>query len=228
MPFLRVVRLLFLILCLMILSLVSAQEIPDLDATYDDDDETFVFDYPSHWELSESADGYGVDLVGVVDDVTVSLSIESVPPDLLTESLDDEEATIFDTWATAYALEDYDYIVLDDRDAIIGTVGTDSNPITVIIIETYYTPFLYRYAVIFAVIDAPEGDETAQDTILAIASTVIERDAEPVLVAPAGLGGIISGNSESEAPQNTLRNLTGDEPDTDDNDDNDDDDDDEA
>ncbi|MEL7435677.1 MAG: hypothetical protein AAFN11_17145, partial [Chloroflexota bacterium] len=58
----------------------------------------------------------------------------------------------------------------------------------------------------------------------AIASTVIERDAEPVLVAPTGLGGIISGNSESEAPQNTLRSLTGDESDTDDNDDNDDDD----
>lgn len=154
--------------------------------------------------------------------MTVSLSIESVPPDLLTEPPDDEEATIFDTWATAYDLEDYDYIVLDDRDAIIGTVGTDSNPITVIIIETYYTPFLYRYAVIFAVTDASQDDETAQDTILAIASTVIERDAEPVLVAPPGLGGIISGNSESEAPQNTLRSLTGDEPDTDDNDANDD------
>lgn len=222
MPSSRAVHLVALLLCLLAPSIVSGQDTPDLNATHDDN-ETFIFDYPADWELTNSPDSFGVELTGTVDDVTVTLSLESVPLDLLQPAdLGLGDDATFPMLAEVYSLDDYDTVLIDDRNAIFGTVGSDENPITVLILRTTYDTSLDHYVAFFIVTDADNGYEIAEDIILAIASTVIERDAEPVLVAPTGLGGIMSDDDTSATPVNSIRALAGDASEDDDEADDDD------
>lgn len=202
----HIIWLLYLTIFAFLPSIISnAQTDFDLDARYDDD-ESFVFAYPSSWDLTTEN---GVEITGIVDEVKVTMSFESVPVGEFEPSITATGDDALSDIAERYALDDEDEITLDDRRAIIGIVETETTAITVIILRTNYDPRLDAYVAIFITTDSDNGIDDVEDTVLAITSTVIERDAASVLTVPQGLGGIVSGSGDDEM-SSSVRALAGD------------------